>query len=79
MRKRNEFGNFDDKRRKFGDPLVYRPAAFSFFFFRYHNDLFLTFFSALAPFIAFRFTSKQWDRDAKANKNIQSRLNKQRR
>ena len=33
MSKRNEFGNFDEKRRKFGDPLVYRPAAFFFFFF----------------------------------------------
>ena len=26
MRKHNEFDNFDEKRRRFGDPFVYRPA-----------------------------------------------------
>ena len=31
VRESNEFGNFDDKRRKLGDLLVYRPAAGSFF------------------------------------------------
>ena len=43
MRKRNEFGNFDDKRKKFGDPLVYRPAAFSFFFFFFFFVITMTF------------------------------------
>ena len=66
MRKRNEFSNFDDKRRKFGDPLVYRPAAFLFA--RYHNDRFLTFFDALAPYKYSCLYGKQWDKDAKAIK-----------
>ena len=40
-----DFGNFDYKRRKLGDLLVYRPAAGSFF--HMCNDRFLGFLSAL--------------------------------
>ena len=70
MRKRNEFGYFDEKRRKFGDPLVYRPAAFLLlFFFRYHNDRFLTFFSALVPYKhSCLLVSNGWDNAANAIK-----------
>ena len=48
MRKRNAFGNFDEKRRKFGDPLVYCTAAFFFSFFVITTTV--SFFSALAPY-----------------------------
>ena len=37
IRESNKFGNFDNKIRKFGDLLVYRPAAGSFF--HLYNDL----------------------------------------
>ena len=48
MRESNKFGNFDDKRGKLGDLLVYRLAADSFF--HLYNDRFLGFLSALLQY-----------------------------